>query len=79
MWKKQVLQDLCYVKGVETTCCMLYAMLQGCMKYPMSKESKEIKNRHNTIDIRHLSLMLKELKVHSIDVMLEFYYSCQRI
>ena len=43
--------------------CMLHAMLQGCMKYPMSKESKEIKNSHNTVDLRHLSLMSKELKV----------------
>ena len=36
--EKQVLQDPGYVKGVETTCCML----QGCTKYAMSKESKEI-------------------------------------
>ena len=41
--EKQVLQDPGYVKGVQTTCCMLHGMLQGCMKYPMSKESKEIK------------------------------------
>ena len=41
--EKQVLQDPGYVKGVETTCCMLHGMLQGCTKYPMSKESKEIK------------------------------------
>ena len=45
---------------------MLHAMLQGCTKYPMSKESKEIKNSHNAVDLRHLSLMLKESKVHSI-------------
>ena len=44
----------------------LYAMLQGCMKYPMLKESKEIKNSYNTVDLRHLSLMSKESKVHSI-------------
>ena len=41
--EKQVLQDPGYVEGVKTTCCMLHGMLQGCMKYPMSKESKEIK------------------------------------
>ena len=41
--EKQVLQDPGYVEGVETTCCMLHGMLQGCMKYPMSKELKEIK------------------------------------
>ena len=41
--EKQVLQDPGYVEGVETTCCMLHGMLQGCTKYPMSKESKEIK------------------------------------
>ena len=45
---------------------MVHAMLQGCTKYPMSKELKEIKNSHNTVDLRHLSLMSKELKVHSI-------------
>ena len=39
----QVLQDPGYVEGVETTCCMLHGMLQSCMKYPMLKESKEIK------------------------------------
>ena len=78
MQKKQVLQDPGYVKGVKTACCMLHAMLQVCTKYPMAKESKEIKNSHNTADLRHLSLMLKELKVHSIDIMLELYYSCQK-
>ena len=45
---------------------MLHAMLQGCTKYPMSKELKEIKDSHNTIDLRHLSLMSKESKVHLI-------------
>ena len=55
-----------YVEGVESACCMLHAMLQGGMKYPMLKESKKIKNTHNTVDLRHLSLMSKESKVHSI-------------
>ena len=41
--EKQVLQDPGYVKGVETRCCMLHGRLQGCTKYPMLKESKEIK------------------------------------
>ena len=63
MPEKQLMQDPGYVKGVKTTCCMLHAMLQGCMKYPMSKESKEIKNSHNTVDLRHLFLMSKESKV----------------
>ena len=45
---------------------MLHAILQGCMKYPMSKESKEIKNSHNTVDLRHLSLISEESKVHLI-------------
>ena len=40
---KQLLQDPGYVEGVETTCCMLHSILQGSTKYPMSKESKEIK------------------------------------
>ena len=53
---------------------MLHAMLQGCTKYPMSKESKEIKNTHNTVDLRHLSLMSKESKVHSIDIVLQLYF-----
>ena len=43
MWEKQLLKDPEYVEGVETTCCMLHGMLQGSAKYPMSKESKEIK------------------------------------
>ena len=47
MQKKHVLQDPGYVKGVESACCML--CLQGCTKYPMSKESKERKNSHNTV------------------------------
>ena len=56
--------------------CMLHAILQGCIKYPMSKELKEIKNTHNTVDLRHLSLMSKESKVHSIDIVLQLYFSC---
>ena len=39
----QLLQDPGYVEGVETTCCMLHGICQGSTKYPMSKESKEIK------------------------------------
>ena len=66
MQEKQTLQDPGYVKGIETKSCMLHAMLQGHTKYPMSKESEEIRNSHNTVDLRHLSLMLKESKVHSI-------------
>ena len=79
MREKQLLQDPGYVEGVKTTCCMLQGMLEGCMKYPMLKESKEIKNSHNTVDLRHLSLILKESKVHSIDIMLQLYYSCQGV
>ena len=41
--EKQVLQDPGYVKGVETTYCMLHGILQGSTKCPMSKELKEIK------------------------------------
>ena len=40
MWKSNFLQDLGYVKGM---CCMLHAMLQGSVKYPKLKVSKEIK------------------------------------
>ena len=43
MREKQLLQDPGYVEGVETTCCRLHGMFQGSTKYPMSKESKEIK------------------------------------
>ena len=42
MQGKELLQDPGYVEGVKSTCCMLHSTLQGCMKYPMSKESKEI-------------------------------------
>ena len=47
MREKQLLQDPGYVEGFETACCMLHGMLQGSMKYPMSKKLKEIKNSHN--------------------------------
>ena len=43
MREKQLLQDPGYVEGVESTCYILHGTLQGCMKYPMLKESKEIK------------------------------------
>ena len=43
MWEKQLLQDPGYVEVVKTTCCMLRGILQGCTKYPMLKELKEIK------------------------------------
>ena len=43
MWKKQVLQYPGYAEGVKSECCMLHAILQGCTKYPMLKELKEIK------------------------------------
>ena len=62
--EKQLLQDPGYVEGVETTCCMLHDILQGSTKCPMSKESKEIKNSHYTLHLRHLSHISKELKVH---------------
>ena len=68
MRKKQVLQDPGYVEGVKSACIILHAILQGCTKYPMSKEVKEIKNSHDTVDLKHLSLMSKESKVHSIDI-----------
>ena len=45
MQEKQLLQDLRYVEGVPNY--MLHGILQGSMKYPVSKESKELKNSHN--------------------------------
>ena len=44
MREKQVLQDP-GSKGskVHAACCMVHCALEGCMKYPMSKEPKEIK------------------------------------
>ena len=66
MRKIQVLQDAGYVKGVKSASCMLHAILQGRTKYPMLKESKEIENSHNIVNLRHLSLLSKESKVHSI-------------
>ena len=76
MLKKQVLQDTGYVKVVKSACCMLHTMLQGCTKYPMSKGSKEIKYTHNILDLRYLSLMSKESKVHLIYIVLQLYFSC---
>ena len=43
MREKQLLLDPGYVEGAKTTCCMLHGILQGSTKYPMLKESKEIK------------------------------------
>ena len=42
-------KQLCKIKGMSkgsklhAACCMLHGILQGSTKYPMSKESKEIK------------------------------------
>ena len=36
------------------------------------------KNRYNGLDLRHLFLMSKESKVHSIYIVLQLYFSCQR-
>ena len=43
MQEKELLLDPGFVEGVKTTCCMLHGILQGCTKYPMSKDLKEIK------------------------------------
>ena len=66
--EKQVLQDPGYVKGVETTCCMLHAAwyVARLYKIPYVEGVKRNKNSHNTVDLRHLSLMSKESKGHSI-------------
>ena len=66
--EKQVLQDPGYVEGVETTCCMLHAVWYVARLYKISyvKGVERNKNSHNTVDLRHLSLMSKESKVHSI-------------
>ena len=66
--EKQVLQDPGYVKGFETTCCMLHAVWYVARLYKISyvEGVERNKNSHNTVDLRHLSLMSKELKVHSI-------------
>ena len=61
MREKQLLQDPGYVEGVETTCCIV------CCKVLRNIEGVERnKNSHNTVDLRHLCLMSKESKVHSI-------------
>ena len=60
MQEKQLLQDPGYVEGVKSTCCMLHGMLQEV------KRNKHSHNSLNTVDLRHLSLMSKESKVHSI-------------
>ena len=66
--EKQVLQDPGYVEGVETTCCMLHAAWYVARLYKISyvEGVERNKNSHNTVDLRHLSLMSKESKVHSI-------------
>ena len=66
--EKQVLQDPGYVEGVETTCCMLHAAWYVARLYKISyvEGFGRNKNSHNTVDLRHLSLMSKESKVHSI-------------
>ena len=72
----RALESFHYVEGVKSACCMLHAMLPGCTKYSVLKESKEIKNTHNTLDLRYLSLMSKESKVHLIYIVLQLYFSC---
>ena len=68
MREKQLLQDPGYVEGVETTCCMLHAAWYVARLYAISyvERVERNKNSHNTVDLRHLSLMSKESKVHSI-------------
>ena len=65
MQEKQLLQDPGYVKGVETTCCMAWYVARF-YKISYVEGVKRNKNSHNTVDLRHLSLMSKESKVHSI-------------
>ena len=67
MQEKQVLQDPGYVEGVETTCYMLHAAWYLARFYKMSyvEGVERNKNNHNIVDLRHLSLMSKESKVHS--------------
>ena len=68
MREKQLLQDPGYVEGVETTCCMLHAAWYLAKFYKISyvKGVERNKNSHDTVDLRHLSLISKESKVHSI-------------
>ena len=68
MQEKQLLQDPGYVKGVETICCMLHAVWYLARLYEISyvERVERNKNTHNTVDLRHLSLMSKEFKVHLI-------------
>ena len=61
--EKQVLQDPGYVEGVKTTCCMLRNVAR-LYKIPYVEGVERNKNSHNTVDLRHLSLMLKESKGH---------------
>ena len=59
---KQLLQDPGYVERVETTCCMLHAAWYVARLYEISyvERVERNKNSHNTVDLRHLSLMSKE-------------------
>ena len=64
--EKQVLQDPGYVEGVETTCCNAAWYVARLYEISYVEGVERNKNTHNTVDLRHLSLMSKESKVHSI-------------
>ena len=66
MREKQFLQDPGYVKEGQNY--MLHAAWCLARLYKISyvKGVKRNKNSYNTVDLRHLSLMSKESKVHSI-------------
>ena len=65
--EKQVLQDPGYVEGVKNY--MLHAAWYVARFYKISyvEGVKRNKNSHNTVDLRHLSIMSKKSKVHSIN------------
>ena len=48
---------------LHTACCMVCCKV---VKISYVEGVKRNKNSHNTVDLRHLSLMSKESKVHSI-------------
>ena len=64
--EKQVWQNPGCVKGVKNY--MLHAAWYVARFYEISyvKGVERNKNTHNTVDLRHLSLMSKESKVHLI-------------
>ena len=66
MWKRQVLQDPGYVRGVEGPCCMLSCkVVRVWYQLPHVKGVKRSGDKQNRLDLRPLCLMSKVLKARA--------------